>query len=386
MLPEEERRARMALACVVEPGDPRIGPLVEEFGAVDVWAGLRRPRSAVEWARRAATVDLDRVCGQTERLGLRFLMPGDADWPDQLSTLATCEPVVQSRGEPLGLWVRGEGSLGALAAGSVAVVGSRASTPYGDRVATDWGATLTASGITVVSGGAYGIDAAAHRGSLAEGGPTIAIVAGGLDVPYPRNHETLYDSIARAGLVVSELPPGEHPTRVRFLKRNRLIAALSAGTVIVEGAQRSGAHNTVSWAESCRRPVMAVPGPVTSAMSATPHKLIRSGAAVLVTSVDEVREAVGPMGTLAPLPPVPERLLDTLSPPVRAVYEALPGRGTRDAGEIAVRAGVALPVAWAALAELAQQQLVEAASDGGWRLGKEQDRPTRPVVREESAP
>lgn len=368
----------MALTCVVEPGDARIAPLVEEFGAADVWAGLRRPGPVVEWARRAATVDLDRVRGRAEELGLRFLVPGDADWPQQLSVLGTCEPVVQARGVPLGLWVRGYGSLAELSERSVSIVGSRASTPYGDRVAADWAAGLAASGLTVVSGAAYGIDASAHRGALAEGGPTVAFVAGGLDVPYPRNHEPLLASIARAGLVVSELPPGEHPTRLRFLTRNRLIAALSGGTVIVEGAHRSGARNTVTWARACGRPVMAAPGAVTSAMSATPHRLVRDGEAVLVTSVEEIREEIGSLGEFAPARPDQGRLLDFLDPAVRAVYEALPGRGSRDLGDLAVRAGVSVPQAAAAMAELAERGLAEPASDGGWRIGTTQNRPERP--------
>lgn len=374
---DEERRARMALACVVEPGDPQLGPLLERFSAAEVWAGLTRRSAVGAWARRAERVDVAAVVRHTARLGLRFLVPGDADWPPGLAALIDCEPVRELRGAPVGLWVRGEGSLAGLVERSVAMVGSRASTPYGERIAGDWGAGLAASGMTVVSGAAYGIDAAAHRGALAQGGPTVAVVAGGLETPYPRAHAGLLGSIARAGLVVSEMAPAEHPTRRRFLARNRLIAAMALGTVIVEAATRSGARNTVTWAQVCRRPVMAVPGPVTSATSVTPHRLIRDSEALLVTCVAEICEAVGPMGELAPPRPARARLLDSLPPTTLAVYEALPARGTRDAGDVALRAGVPLPSALAALAELAAQDLAEAASDGGWRLGTAQDRPAR---------
>ena len=169
------------------------------------------------------------------------------------------------------MWLAGGGDLAELAAQSVAVVGSRASTPYGDTVAAELAAELSESGRSVLSGGAYGIDAAAHRGCLAGRTPTVAVLAGGLDQPYPSGHRPLFDRIAERGVLVSELAPGEHPTRVRFLARNRLIAALTPGTVLVEAAARSGARNTVTWANVLGRIVMAVPGPVTSATSVTPH-------------------------------------------------------------------------------------------------------------------
>lgn len=380
---DEEREARLALACVVEPGDPRIGPLVTRSGAVAVWASLREPDAVPAWAGRAAALDLRPVRLLARRHGLRFVIPGDGEWPTQLGALDHCETVQESCGQPLGLWVRGDLPLAEVALRSVALVGSRASTAYGERIAGDLSAGLTAAGLTVVSGGAYGIDAAAHRGALAEGGPTVAIMAGGLDVPYPRGNEALLASVARSGLLVSELPPGEHPTRRRFLTRNRLIAALSAGTVIVEAAHRSGARNTVTWANACARPVMAVPGPVGSATSVTPHRLIRDGEAVLVTSVDEIREMVGLMGEVDLSRPAQDRLLEGLTPQEQAVYEALPSRGTRDVGDLALRAGVPLPVCLGLLAHLATFDLAQPAADGGWRLGRAQDRPVAASAEEQ---
>ncbi|MFV0451677.1 MAG: DNA-processing protein DprA, partial [Propioniciclava sp.] len=310
----DERTARMGLACVVEPGDPRLGQLLADYAAAEVWASLTGPSAPGAWARRAAAVDLDVVRQATADGGLGFVVPGDPQWPAGLDALDRCDPVQESRGAPVGLWVRGCGDLAALVERSVAIVGSRASSAYGDHVASDLAAGLAGTGITVVSGGAYGIDAAAHRGALAVTGPTVAVVAGGLDEPYPRAHAELFERIAEVGLIVSEVAPGDHPTRRRFLTRNRLIAALTQGTVLVEAAARSGARNTASWASACGRPLMAVPGSVHSATSVTPHRLIRDGEAVLVTRTDDVRAVVGPLGAALPLEYSPAHLLDRLTP------------------------------------------------------------------------
>ena len=311
-----------------------------------------------------------------ERSRMRFAVPGDAEWPEWLADLGHAEPVAEMRGAPVGLWLRGSGSLAEASSRSVAVVGSRASTPYGDRIAADLAAGLVEAGWTVVSGGAYGVDAAAHRGALAGGGLTVSVQAGGLDQLYPRGNHELLKRIAEHGLLVSEVPPGEHPTRRRFLSRNRLIAALTRGTVVVEAAARSGARNTASWAGSCLRPVMAVPGPVSSATSYGPHRLIRDGEATLVASVDDVLECVSPAGEgIGREPEKQESLFDTLTGPQRAVYEAIPSRGGRSAGEVAVRAGVRVPVALGALASLQIAGLVERRGDGRWGLGERRDRP-----------
>ena len=181
--------------------------------------------------------------------------------------------------------------------------------------------------------------------------------------------------LAASGAVVSEYPPGAHPTRPRFLARNRLIAAASAGTVIVEAAVRSGARNTVTWAVGCGRPVMAVPGPVGSATSFTPHRLIREGEAVLVTSADDVRELLAPLGEVEQRRPLRATLLDGLTDDQRAAYEALPARGGRDAGEVSLRAGLPMSTCLAVLDELAADGLAEQQAAGGWRLGRTRNRP-----------
>lgn len=379
----DERAARRALACVTEAGDPRLSDLVALHGPVELWETLVASSVESAWTRRAKVLRLDQMEASEARRGMRFIVPSDAEWPVLLFDLERCAPVQELGGVPLGLWVRGAHPLGDLATRSVAVVGSRASTPYGDRVASDLAAELAASRITVVSGGAFGIDAAAHRGALAEGGPTVAFLAGGVDEPYPRANERLLDQVAEHGALVSEYPPGEHPTRRRFLARNRLIAAMTQGTVMVEAAARSGARNTVTWAGGCGRIVMAVPGPVGNATSYTPHRLIREGEASLVTCADEVREMIEPLGAVVPARPPTQRLLDGLDARQLAVYEALPSRGGRDVGELSLRSGFPVGTCLDILQGLGDRGLVERRGDGAWRLGRLGDRPL--LVRERRA-
>lgn len=370
-----ERAARMALSCVVEAGDLRLRDRLRSQEPEEIWRSVSTSTLDDAWTRRAALVDLPTLAARAARHGLRFIIPSDPDWPAGLVDLDHSEPVQQWGGQPVGLWVRGRGSLAELAADAVAVVGCRASTAYGDRVAAELGSGLAESGTTVVSGAAYGIDAAAHRGALAEDGPTVAVMAGGLDGVYPKGNTQLVDAIAAHGVVVSEAPPGATPSRRRFLTRNRLIAGLSAGVVVVEATGRSGARNTVSWASSLMRHVMAVPGPVGSSTSYLPHRLIREQEAVLITGLGDVRELVAPMGRHLVERETQPRLLDDLDADQAAVYEALPRRGSRATGEIALEAGVHLRVALVALEELRARGLAAAASDGGWRLGVVQDRP-----------
>ncbi len=373
---DDERAARLALACVIEPGDPEVANLLASFTAAELWKKVRSGRGAEHWVARARAFREREVRLLGERAGLRFVIPGDQEWPQRLADLDQVDHVAGMRGAPLGLWLRGSASLPEATAQSVAVVGARASTPYGDRIASDLAAGLAEAGWVVVSGGAYGVDAAAHRGALAVGGVTVSVQAGGLDELYPKGNHELLRRVVDNGVLVSEIPPGERPTRRRFLSRNRLIAALARGTVIVEAAARSGARNTASWAGACLRPVMAVPGPVSSATSVGPHRLIRDGEATLVTSVADVLEAVSPMGEeIAPAPEKQMSLFDTLTVQQQAVYEAVPSRGGRSAGEVAVRAGVQIPVALGALASLQIAGLVERRGDGKWGLGERRDRP-----------
>ncbi|MFJ8436583.1 DNA-processing protein DprA [Kitasatospora sp. NPDC094019] len=325
-VPEPERLARAALSRLGEPGDAALGRLLARLDALDVVRAIRGDTSAeqlgVSTARlaayRARTAGLD-PAADLERVraaGGRFIIPGDTEWPSQLDDLG--------EGRPTGLWVVGTGSLRLLALRSVAVVGARACTAYGAHVAGDLAAQLAERGWVVVSGGAYGIDAAAHRGALAVGGPTVGVLACGVDVAYPRGNTTLIRRIAERGLLVSELPPGEHPTRFRFVLRNRVIAALTRGTVVVEAALRSGALSTARRARDLNRHTMGVPGPVTSELSAGVHALIRGGATV-VTDAAEVVELIGAIGDdLAPQRSGPVLPRDLLDPEAAQVLEAVP--------------------------------------------------------------
>jgi DNA processing protein len=221
----------------------------------------------------------------TVRCGARIVRPGTPEWPSQLDDLGDRAPLL--------LWVRGAADLRLLALRSIAVVGTRNATAYGEQVARTWSAQFVSSGCAVISGGAFGIDAAAHRGALAAGGVTVCVLACGVDVVYPRSHDALLAQVTDDGVIVSESPPGAAAMRQRFLSRNRLIAALTRGTVVVEAALRSGAASTAHEADALGRPVLAVPGPVTSAVSAGCHRMVQQGTAHLVTGADDVLKALG---------------------------------------------------------------------------------------------
>ena len=362
-----ERRARLALSCAVDGGEPEAARLVARVGAQGAWAKIAEGALGEPLARRAAATDVEVVERLAARVGARFVVPGEEEWVSGLDDLAHVEPIQRRGGLPFGLWLRGPGHLAALAARSVAVVGSRAATAYGSGMATDLGAELAELGVTVVSGMAFGIDAAAHRGALVADGPTLAVVANGVDVAYPPGNTPLFEAVAKEHLVVSELPPGAHPTRVRFLARNRLIAALSRGTVVVEAALRSGARNTAGWALECGRPLMAVPGPVHSRASTAPHLMIRNGQATLVTCAAEVLELVTGLGEHPVAAGVtPQRATDALTEQQLAVFEATPARRRVSSGEIALAAGVPVPTCLAALQVLEDRGLVE-GGEQGWR-------------------
>ena len=361
-----EKRARMALSCVVDGGEPEAAQLVARIGAQAAWAKITEGLLGEPLARRAAATNVEVVQRLAERSGVRFVVPGEEEWADGLDDLAHVGPIQRRGGMPFGLWLRGPGHLAELATRSVAVVGSRAATAYGSGVATDLGAELAELGVTVVSGMAFGIDAAAHRGALSSGGPTIAVVANGVDVAYPPGNTPLFEAVAREHLAASELPPGAHPTRIRFLARNRLIAALARGTVVVEAALRSGARNTAGWALECQRPLMAVPGPVHSRASTAPHLMIRNGQAVLVTNAAEVLELISQAGQdTLPLARGPQRATDALSEFELAVFEAVPARRRASVGDIALDAGVSVPVCLGALTALEAVGLVE-GDQRGW--------------------
>lgn len=371
---EAERLARVGLARLTEPGDPRVAAVVSEVGAQVLYAEVLRERAErvsrpirEDASSRAGGRDPAGELADAERLGLRFVVPGDAEWPAQLDDLAHAPPLQERGGPPLGLWVRGPLRLDALD-GSVAVVGSRSATTYGADVAAQVAAVVARAGRPIVSGAAYGIDQAAHRGALGGGGTTVAVLACGADRIYPEGHRDLLEHLAREGAVVSETAPGGAPMRIRFLSRNRIIAALGAGTVLVEAAVRSGALNTANWTGRLHRPLMGVPGPVTSAPSQGVHQLLRSGAATLVTSGAEVLEVVAPVGEhVMEEPRGRVRSRDRLTTRDQQVLDAVPVQRGAAADSIARTAGIALLSVASALDRLRAGGFVEHGDDG-WRL------------------
>lgn len=371
-----EREARLALSCVIEPATWRVTEAVARLGAERVWADLLRGPLQAPLSRRAREFRSEPVLEQAAAAGMRFIVPGDPEWPGRLAELEGCEPVNDLSGSPLGLWLRGGGDLTELTDRSVAIVGSRACTPYGETIAGELAAELGKAGFVTVSGGAFGIDAAAHRGCLASRSATVSVLASGLDRPYPVAHRALFDRVAEDGVLVTEFAPGEHPTRSRFLGRNRLIAALAPATIVVEAGVRSGARNTVTWANCLNRVVAAVPGSVHSAQSYTPHRLIRAAEAVLVTGAEEVLELLGPLGRRAARAPVESRPTDALDPEQLRVFEAVPARGGMSAGELSLRSGVPLGSCLGILDALAEQGFLEQDERWNWRLPRRRRAPT----------
>jgi DNA processing protein len=369
---DDERLARVALNRLGEPGDPRLTTLVADLGAVQVYDYLRAERDATgvatDVAARLQGLDPAGDLEQAERRGIRFVVPGDAEWPHRLADLDRCPPLHGRGGAPLGLWLRGPARLDQVVHRSVAVVGSRSATTYGAGVAGEIAAHVAGEGVAVVSGAAFGIDQAAHRGALAARGPTVAVLACGVDRAYPAAHRDLLTYVAETGLVVSELAPGCAPTKLRFLSRNRVIAALSLGTVVVEAALRSGALNTAHWASLTNRVLMGVPGPVTSAPSEGVHELLRTRDAALVTRGSDVLELVSPSGSFTQLSPrAADRPADRLSETDRQVLDAVPVRRPVPAESVARTAGLAASTVRAALERLRDGGFV-AAGPAGWRL------------------
>jgi DNA processing protein len=335
-----------------------LGPAVEGPPAAGVSAAGLVVAAVQRWAPRLERLDPEGELGVLARYGGTFLTPDDTRWPAAFADLGALAP--------LSLWVRGDPDLARLAERSVSLVGSRACTDYGIRVTRALACGLADRGFTVVSGGANGIDAEAHRGALVSGAPTVAFLAGGVDRLYPASNTDLLRRTVEQGAVVAEAPPGSVPGKQRFLKRNRLIAALTSGTVVVEAAVRSGALSTANHAVTLLRPLGAVPGPVTSMASAGCHELLRRGAAVCVTDAAEAAELAGDMGETAPQRRGASRPGDDLDAAGKAVLDALPVRKPAHERSIARAAGLALGDATGALGLLELMGLAE-QKDGGWR-------------------
>ncbi|MET0975285.1 MAG: DNA-processing protein DprA [Leifsonia sp.] len=382
---DAEDFARATWSMLAEPGDGTAGLVVAALGAaraLDALLDGDRPdaiaarvdpeggsgRGAVEreiaaalerWRPRLRSGDLVHAVRAAESTRTRLLLPGDELWPDGVDDLGVHAP--------LALWVRGTDAALAGLRRSVALVGARAATGYGEHVATEAAAGLSDRGLAIVSGAAYGIDGMAHRSCLAGGGLTIAFLAGGVDRFYPAGHDDLLTRIAGVGAVVSELPCGSQPTKWRFLQRNRLIAATSQATIVLEAGWRSGSLNTAGHAAALGRPLGAVPGPITSVASAGCHRLIRDYGAICVTNVDEMLELL-PSGRAEDDDGGVGRdgaTVERTSDEVR-VLDALSARSWRDPSEVARRSGMAIAAVLGPLAALELDGAVE-GSEHGWR-------------------
>jgi len=374
-------RAWAYLSRVAEPPCAELAALVQRLGPVEAAERVRRGQVDDTLARHTeARREIDCSADDLEvlaRHGGRLITADDDEWPVLAFTAFGSNAVAakpQGR-PPMVLWVLGPEPLDEVAQRAAAVVGTRAATAYGEQVTADLTAGLTERGVAVISGGAYGIDGAAHRAALASDGVTVAVLAGGIDILYPAGHSGLLHRIGSNGLLVTEYPPGVRPARHRFLTRNRLVAAFAGAAVVVEAGLRSGAANTAAWARSLGRVVGAVPGPVTSSASAGCHALLRDGAH-LVTRAEDIVEFVGRIGELAPEEPRPTTALDGLSDAERQVYEALPGRGTATIEQIAVAAGLAPARVLGPLAMLEVAGLAE-RHDGSWRIVRHRRKTSR---------
>lgn len=377
-------------------------------GRPEQWA-----RAVARWTPRLAGLDIRREMEVLERLGGSLILPADPWWPpglDELDETPFClwvrgDPALLVDSEDQGLGHDGHEAIGeaqpcpdpespstrhparpglptrrsrvsagpALGLG-IALVGARDSTRYGEQTASGLAAELTAQGALIISGGAFGIDAAAHRGALGQG-PTMAVSAGGVDRLYPAGNAALLEAVIATGALVAEVPPGCQPGRHRFLTRNRLIAAISQGVVVVEAAWRSGALSTAHHAQELGRPVGAVPGPVTSMASVGCHRLLRSGA-VCVTDAQEVIELVGPLGGCDPEAAkatdprlAGQGMLDGLDPACAVVMDALPARSWAVTEAVVRAAGLSTRETIAALGLLELLGRVERGARGWKRTG-----------------
>lgn len=284
-----DKELRVAVTLSTMPGDERIHSIIAELGiqkAAQRWSQGDGPKIFCEnW--KHAVLKAPKVLQNGLARGLRYITPIDEEWPHELDILEELAPI--------GLWVRGKGNLAQLSKAAISIVGARSSTSYGERIASNMGSYAASIGVTVVSGAAYGIDAASHRGALANDGPTIAVLACGVDVAYPKSHDTLLARIAETGVIISEHVPGEMPRKPGFLVRNRLIAALGRSTIVVEAALRSGTLSTSTWANSIGRKVWGVPGQITSPTSAGVHMGIAQGSMSLLANIkDPFREFAVP--------------------------------------------------------------------------------------------
>ena len=375
--------SRAAWSHIIEPGDKVAVCLVEALGpnralahvvagtdakaVLDECAaqGIRADSLTVSTLRSAfrrwsPRVDRGATLAMLERAvahRMQLLLPGAEYWPRQVDDL--------EEHRPLALWVRGD--LQIVRRPSLSVVGARSCSAYGQHVTADIVEAAVQKELVVVSGGAYGIDGVAHRAALACGGDTVAVLAGGADQLYPREHTQLFHAIMKQGAIVAETPPGTAPTRWRFLQRNRLIAALSRATIVTEAGQRSGSINTAGHAAHLGRELAAVPGPITSAGSHGCFRIITEYGAHMYVGRSDLDTLLEPL-TVGDAQEEPRELSVH-----RRTLDAMPLRGARSASTIARLSGLGYTESLESLIELELLGEVRrvgegSASEVSWQL------------------
>jgi DNA processing protein len=336
---------RLRLALLLAGGGRSTRRLVsgDESGDGQLWS--RAPASLKTEVARLLDDEVPRVLTWARREGWRWVVPGDPDFPRGLEH--TADP-------PLGLFVRGELRSSPV----VAVVGSRRATAYGQQVARTLGSELAAAGVVVASGMARGVDAAAHEGALASGGPTWAVWGTGPDKIYPPEHRQLAASIATSGAVLTEYLPGTGPRKHQFPERNRILAGIADAVVVVEAAARSGALITARLALDEGRDVLAVPGSILSPVSVGPNTLLGLGARPLLSPRD-VLDAIGHE---------PQTETSTEPSPGHPLLDHLPPGESATTDELVVRSGLAVTEVHSVLLDLELRGVVERLSDGRFQL------------------
>ena len=287
-----EARARLILFSIIQPADPFWSYEINQRGGLSVY---HRIISGNYYLKQQEILKLQQQIMQRQvkdleleisKAGGVFITPEDNDWPISLADLAT---------QPIGLVIVGDRSVLLKLDKSISIVGSRQPTNYGLQLSYSLASQASLAQLVVVSGGAYGIDTASHQGALSVGGLSIAILAGGINRLYPLENKKLFKDITKSGLLISEVMPNIESKPYRFLIRNRLIAALSRSTVVVEAKFISGSIRTARDAAEIFRPVFAIPGPVTSPLSEGCHRLIAERVADIATSLDEILEVITPL-------------------------------------------------------------------------------------------
>ena len=360
-IPACDRDAFFTLSHLCEPADAVVSAALEGSSPQRVierlLVGDLKEKSREFIADRFTKFSLEREFDFCESINARFITRGEIGWPRQLADLDETEPWT--------IWSLGSADFRVACLRSIAIVGTRDLTPYGRGIAREWAGEIARNGPTVLSGGAIGIDISAHKGALSVRKPTVCVLAGGVHARYPASNEHVFSEIMESGILISESPPRDSPRRQRFLTRNRLIAALTQVTLIVEASRRSGSASTAGHAHALGRTVLGVPGSVHSAQSEGIHNLIAAGTAILVTSVDDVLRH---FSIAIPDEQIPSAIIDWRSLPQREldVWESIPRRGEMRLEEIVSKAQWHVSEVMASLTELTLMGMV--TSDGiSWK-------------------